>query len=195
MKIYLLERDSDGAEALKAAFRGEDVEVVHDDFEHFMQTHRVSCVVSPANSYGLMDSGYDRAITDWFGDQLPQRVQKYILEHYYGEQPVASAFLIDAGRDGQTLIHTPTMRVPGKILDPSVVYQAMRCTLMVALEHKVESIVIPIFGGLTGGVPMTLAAKLMWLGYRSIVDPIIEIDWDIVWALDDKWIEMGIKKG
>lgn len=194
MKIYLLEKNFRKAEKLKEAFRNEDVEVVNDDFAYFIRNHDVECVVSPANAYGLMDGGYDAAISEWFGDQLQERVQQYIIENYYGEQPVGTSFIIDAGKNRQKLIHTPTMRVPSEILDPAVVYQAMRTTLMVALENGVKSIVIPIFGGSTGQVDPEVAAKLMWLGYDRIMRPNKTIDWDVALGLDDKWIKLGLKK-
>ena len=194
MKIYLLEKNSRRAMALKAVFANEDVEIVNNDFACFIRTHDVECVVSPANAYGLMDGGYDLAISEWFGDQLQNRVQKYIIEHYYGEQPVGTSFIIDAGKNGQKLIHTPTMRVPSKILDPSIVYQAMRTTLMVALENDIKSIVIPVFGGLTGEVNPEDAAKLMWLGYNRIIHPNKTIDWDTVYDIDDQWISLGLTK-
>ena len=194
MKIYLLERDTRKTEELRKAFAKEDVEVICDDFLSFMETHKVECIVSPANAYGLMDGGYDGAISEWFGDQLQKRVQQYIIDHYYGEQPVGTSFMIEAGKDGQKLIHTPTMRVPYKILDPAVVYQAMRTTLMVAFENNIKSIVIPIFGGLTGEVAPEIAAKLMWLGYDRIMRPNKAIGWNIAWDIDDKWIELGLKQ-
>ena len=195
MKIYLLERNPRKYAALQRAFEGTDAEIVWEDFLSFMKSHDVECVVSPANAYGLMDGGYDAAITEWFGEQLQKRVQRYILDHYYGEQPVGTSFLIDAGKGGQKLIHTPTMRVPSKILDPAVVYQSMRTTLMVALENGVESIVIPLFGGTTGAVAPDLAATLMRLAYDQITDTPRQIDWDTVFEADDKWIRLGIKEG
>ena len=190
MKIYLLERSFDKASALFHAFAGETVEVVCDDFAHFMKTHEVECIVSPANSFGLMDGGYDLAITEWFGDQLQKRVQQVILDHFCGEQPVGTSFLIDAGRDGQKLIHTPTMRVPSEIRDPAVIYQCMRTTLMTAIEHGVKSIVIPLFGGAAGGVEAHLAAELMHCGYRRILHPNTVIDWDTVIRLDRQFPEI-----
>ena len=195
MKIYLLERNREGAEALRSVFAEEEVEVVCDDFASFMLTHDVECVVSPANAYGLMDGGYDAAITAWYGDGLQKKVQEYILTHYYGEQPVATSFIIDTERSGQKLIHTPTMRVPSRILDPAVIYQAMRTTLMTAIQNGVKSIVIPMFGGLTGGVEYVKIAKLMWMGYRQIIAPNKKIDWETVWKIDDRWIALGLKRG
>lgn len=194
MKIYILEIDKVKANVFKNVFKNEDVEVVCDDFTSFMKKNKVECIVSPANAYGLMDGGYDLAITNWFGEQLQKRVQKYILDNFYGEQPVGSSFIIDAGKDNQKLIHTPTMRVPSKIIDTSIIYQCMRTTLITAIKSNVKSIVVPVFGGLTGGVDSLTATKLMWLGYKQVTNPNKTIDWDVVWDMDDKWIELGLKK-
>jgi O-acetyl-ADP-ribose deacetylase (regulator of RNase III) len=193
MKIYILERNRRKAKVFEEIFEKEMVEVVCDDFLDFMATTKVDCVVSPANAYGLMDGGYDLAITEWFGDQLQKRVQQYIIDNYCGEQPVGSSFIIDAGKDGQKLIHTPTMRVPSKIVDASIVYQCMRTTLMTAIKNDIKSIVIPVFGGLTGGVADLTAAKLMWLGYKQVMNPNKKIDWNTVWDMDDEWVELGLK--
>lgn len=177
-KICLLERNVQKCQFLELYFdSAPEVEIICDDFQHFMKMRQVQCVVSPANAFGLMDGGYDLAITEWFGDQLQKRVQQYIIHHFYGEQPVGTSFLIDAGKDGQSLIHTPTMRTPQRILDPRVIYQCMRTTLMCAAEHSIESIVIPMFGGLTGGVRPQLVAGMMWRAYQQLKNPPERIDW------------------
>ena len=62
------------------------VEVVDGYFERLPE---FDCLVSPANSFGLMDGGMDAAITRFFGDGLQQRVQQRILAEYLGEQPSA----------------------------------------------------------------------------------------------------------
>jgi O-acetyl-ADP-ribose deacetylase (regulator of RNase III) len=64
------------------------VEVVDGYFENLPE---FDCLVSPANSFGLMDGGMDAAITRFFGDALQQRVQQRILAEYLGEQPVGTA--------------------------------------------------------------------------------------------------------
>ena len=169
MRVYVLSRSSDKCACLRKRFTAEkDVEVVCGEFSSFMRSRSVECIVSPANSFGRMEGGYDLAIAEWFGDQLQRRVQRYILEHFYGEQPVGTSFIIDAGRDGQKLIHTPTMRTPQRIPEPSVVYQCMRATLMCAFDNRIQSIVIPVFGGGTGGVPIEVSSEMMWRGYRQI---------------------------
>ena len=110
--------------------RIENVEIVHNEFSDFMNTHEIECVVSPANSFGLMDGGYDLAIIEWFGYELMERVQKFITEYFYGEQPVATSFSIYTGYKQIKLIHTPTMREPESIKEPLVIYQCMRTTLI-----------------------------------------------------------------
>ena len=113
MKVFLLDNKQQTVNIWKLFFAEEaDVEPVCDDFKHFMDNTDVECVVSPANSYGLMDGGYDLAISEWFGWDLAEKAQAYILEHYRGEQPVGSSFIIDSGVKGIKLIHTPTMRIP-----------------------------------------------------------------------------------
>lgn len=180
MKIYIIEQDFDKFKYLQLYFKDKDVILINESFEKFIKSTKVQCVVSPANSFGLMDGGYDLALSKWYGNQLQERVQKYILENYYGEQPVATSFIIDAGKDNQYLIHTPTMRTPGKIVDTRVIYQAMRTTLMVAKQNKMESILIPMFGGLTGCVKPQVIAEMMYLGYDQIMNPLKKISWDTI---------------
>ena len=96
-----------------------------NDFASFMKTHegRIDAVVSPANAYGLMDGGYDKALTDYFGNDLQLAVQKEIIKRFYGEQPVGTSFSSPIpDHSGMLLIHTPTMRSPSQIKDIMIVY-------------------------------------------------------------------------
>lgn len=178
MQIYLLSNDKDCYDAFHHYFwKEKDVLPVYADFSDFMRIYQVECVVSPANSFGIMDGGYDEAITAYYGGALQKSVQAYILSHYYGEQPVGTSFIIDTGRDGQKLIHTPTMRTPSVIREHKVIYQAMRTTLICAMENSVSSIVIPAFGAATGGVPAMTVAYYMRKAYDQIKKPPREITW------------------
>ncbi len=155
-----------------------NVTAVCDDFKHFMDTTDVECVVSPANSYGLMDGGYDLAISEWFGWDLMKKVQRYILDNFKGEQPVGTSFIIDTGVKDKKLIHTPTMRVPSSIRDPMVIYHCMRTCLMTALDNNVKSIVIPAFGGGCGYVRPQPICEMMFHAYEQIMNPPSEITWE-----------------
>lgn len=179
MKIYIIEKNKEKFKYLKLYFDDiSDIELINMDFITFMKNNYVQCVVSPANSFGIMDGGYDLALTKWYGNQLQERVQEYIIKNYYGEQPVGSSFIIEAGRDNQFLIHTPTMRIPEKIKDEKIIYQCMRTTLIEALKNDIDSILIPMFGGLTGCVNPQIVAEMMRKAYDQLKDIPTKIDWN-----------------
>ena len=181
MKIYIIDHSHDKLKYAELYFYGcEDVECVCESLDDFLNNHTIDCVVSPANSFGLMDGGYDLAITEYFGEQLQNRVQQYIIENYYGEQPVGTSFIIDSGIPGCSVIHTPSMRTPQLIKDPLVIYQCMRTTLMCAIQNNVENILIPLFGGGCGEVHPKLIAEMMWKAYAQIENPPQKINWDYV---------------
>lgn len=60
------------------------------------------------------------------------------------------------------------MKTPSVIKDTFVIYQCMRTTLIKALESRVESIVIPAFGGATGAVEPEIIAIKMLEGFKQI---------------------------
>lgn len=188
MKIYLLDRKKNVTDCWTSYFgENKDVEIVCSDFGDFMDTNKVECVVSPANSYGLMDGGYDLAISDWFGFDLMKKVQSYIVNKYFGEQPVGTSFIIDTEVGDIKLIHTPTMRVPSAIVDPMVVYHCMRSTLILARRNDIKSIVIPAFGGSCGSVPANDVAYLMFMAYSQIFDPPCKLGWDYAERWRSDW--------
>lgn len=181
MKIYIIEKDFEKYKYLMVYFGGmEDVILVNDKFEKFIKYNDVQCVVSPGNSFGIMDGGYDYALRNYYGIQLQERVQKYIIENYCGEQSVGTSFIIDTNKNNQLLIHTPTMRTPSKIQDSVVVYQCMRSTLLEARKNNIKSILIPVFGGMAGGVNPNDIAKLMRAAYDQVNNCPDKIDWDYV---------------
>ena len=179
MKIYIIDHSPNMLKYVQLYFYGyEDVECICTSLEEFLNTHTVECVVSPANSLGLMDGGYDLAISEYFGWQLQSRVQQYIIDHFYGEQPVGTSFMIDSGIPGCSLIHTTTVRTPQAIKEPLVVYQCMRTTLMCAIQNHVQSILIPLFGGGFGELSPKVIAEMMWKAYEQIKNPPKKLDWD-----------------
>jgi O-acetyl-ADP-ribose deacetylase (regulator of RNase III) len=75
MKLHLIDSDLDVASALQSAFSGfAEVEVQHGD----LLTVAEQCVVSPANSFGFMDGGFDRTLLSFFGTSIQIRVQDAI---------------------------------------------------------------------------------------------------------------------
>lgn len=179
MKIFLLTNNPQISAIWEIFFRDNpEVSIDCDDLKHFLDTHKVECVVSPANSYGLMDGGFDLAISEWFGWELQKKVQEYIISHFRGEQPVGSSFIIDTGVSSMKLIHTPSMRVPSAIKDPLVVYHCMRTCLMTAIDHNIQSIVIPAFGGECGCLRAQTVCRMMYEAYKQIMNPPSELNWE-----------------
>lgn len=198
MQIYILDNRPEVAISFKKYFKPilneVPVKFVTDDFAHFMDEHEtIDAVVSPANAYGLMDGGYDNAITRYFGNNLQKRVQGTIIKKWYGEQPVGTSITVpilerliekDDRNMYAVLIHTPTMRTPSRIVDPTIIYQCMRTTLIEVINNNCEHIVIPAFGGATGGLSSDIVAKMMYQAYIQIFDEDERqnIDWGV--ALD-----------
>lgn len=74
-----------------------------------------------------MDGGVDAGITKFFGTQLQERVQAFIIKNFDGEQPVGTSFLIETNSAKHPfLAHTPTMRIPYSIEGTDYVYLAMK---------------------------------------------------------------------
>ena len=171
LKIYIVSIDSEAVEALEEEFAGiKNVHIHNADIRDFYEerSDEIDCLVSPANAFGIMTGGYDAALSDILGWDFQYKVQEVIKKRYFGEQPVGSSFIIDTDIPGLRLIHTPTMQYPSLIEDDMVIYQCMRTTLMCALKHDVECIVIPVFGGAVGGVDGPTAARRMYEGYIQI---------------------------
>jgi len=176
------------------------VDIVNDYFDNFMNSHtEIDCVVSPANSFGLMDGGYDKAIIDYFGEQLMKDVQKSIMLKWYGEQPVGTSItvpirsrIISDKKRGLMkkkyviLIHTPSMRTPEVIKDSRIIYQCMRTTLIEAMKQEVDNIVIPAFGGLTGKVYCDEIAKMMYLAFIQVNNRPNELNWNYALQIANK---------
>lgn len=172
MKIYLIDFNENIINAWKHFFYDEDVIIVNDTLHNFLNNNpEIEVIVSPANSFGIMNGGYDAAITRYFGKELQNKVQEYILTNLCGEQPVGTSFAVKIPNYNKYLIHTPTMRTPERIVDPRIIYHCMRSTLMEAYKLNINSsILIPAFGGATGGIEPTKLAKYMYLGYKQIND-------------------------
>ncbi|RCJ16983.1 phage tail protein [Nostoc sp. ATCC 43529] len=152
-----------------------NVEIVNNYFEWLPD---FDCLVSPANSFGMMDGGIDAAIIRFFGRSLMARVQQRILEDYLGEQPVGTSMIVETRhRKHHFLAHTPTMRVPMIIAGTDIPYIAMWAMLLAIRRHnqqakqKINTIACPGLGTGIGRVPYTQAARQMALAYDHFLYP------------------------
>lgn len=167
-----------------------NVEIINEYFENLPQ---FDCMVSAANSFGLMDGGVDLAIIWYFGNALMVQVQKQIIEEYRGEQPVGTSMIVETNHpDHPYIAHTPTMRVPMEIARTDNVYLAMWALLIELSKHNqssqspIHTIACPGLGTATGRVPANEAARQMALAYRNFLKPPTYIDWRFASDRQDK---------
>nr|WP_255300346.1 macro domain-containing protein [Escherichia fergusonii] len=173
------------ADAFKRVFGNTDnVNIIEKPFETISE---FDCMVSAANSFGLMDGGVDAAITAFFGTQLQTRVQNHIMREYLGEQPVGSAFVIETEDNHHPwLVHAPTMRVPLTIDGTDAVYNATWAALLAIFQHnknaitdrKIKTVVFPAMGAGCGQVPFENVARQMKQAWDNFNKKTESINWE-----------------
>src|ERR1043165_2956863 len=153
-RIILVDHFEPLVTAWREAFASHpEVEARHGDF--FAED--ADALVSPANSFGIMDGGLDAAIRDRLGWDVETAVQQRIVEQHHGELPVGSAELVATGHTRWPfLVVAPTMRIPEVVAQTLNSYLAFRAVLLVVARHNreadqptIRSIVVP---GLATGV-------------------------------------------
>ncbi len=184
-ELWLVHPDEDKCEAFRTRFDGlPSVRVIQARFED-LGPH--DCFVTAGNSFGMMTAGIDAAVVNVFGDVLLPRVQQRILDQYFGEQPVGTAFVVPTDHANVPFVcHAPTMRVPGSIEGTDKVYVATWAALLAIQTHNRESDqmievgAFPAMGTGFGGMPGSEAARQMAAAYRHFCEPPHRIDWDFV---------------
>ena len=170
-ELLLTIPDCDDAAVFEAVFEGcPNVRVLATPFQ---DVPAYDVLVSPGNSFGLMDGGIDAAITAKFGDQLQKSVQQRIIERHLGEQPVGTCFLMPTGHSAHPwLAHAPTMRAPMDIRGTDNVYVAMLSMLSAVAEalrngQGIQSVLCPGLGMGYGRMPAHEAARQMRAAWDS----------------------------
>ncbi|MCB9359236.1 macro domain-containing protein [Candidatus Woesearchaeota archaeon] len=171
LNIKLCTLDEEMYAAWSKEFEKDNVEVIKGDI--FKQ--ETDAVVTSANSFGLMDAGIDKAMCDFFGNDLENRVQEKIKGFYFGEIPVGNALVIETFYYGiPYMICAPTMRVPMRLKESVNVYLATRAALIAAYHHNIpnetiKTITFPGMGTITGKMPYEDVARQMHTAYENIV--------------------------
>ena len=184
MNIIFCDITSENLEALRGAF---------SDLPNFsfvrnqINSVPADCIVSPANSYGLMDGGVDRAI-NYSLDYISDKVQKLIQSHYSGEQPVGTCMIVPVSQSAMIsgkfryLAHTPTMRIPKDVSNTDNAYIAFRALLTELNNHNkkykdIDSVVMTSFCCGAGKMNPIQAARQMRLAY-DIVNSNMPCTWE-----------------
>src|SRR6478672_5857091 len=183
--LWLVHPDDAMCSAFRERFAGlPNVRVIRGRFED-LEPH--DCFVTAGNAFGLMTAGIDAAVVRRFGDGLMRAVQHRIMDEFFGEQPVGTAFVIPTGDPALPfLAHAPTMRVPGTIAGTDKVYAATWAALLAVQAHnqandeKIRTVAFPAMGTGFGGVPDAEAARQMAAAYRHYLHPPHRLNWDVV---------------
>jgi O-acetyl-ADP-ribose deacetylase (regulator of RNase III) len=164
--LRFVDSDARVADALRKAFAPHaEVGVAHGDLlaaaEH--------AVVSPANSYGFMDGGIDRAFDAFFGPRLERDVRDAIQRRPEGFLPVGASLIVPTTHPRiRYVVVAPTMLMPEHV-EAQNAYRAMRAVLRLARAEPIKG--QPLYGsGLTtgvGGVSPAAAAEAMREAYAD----------------------------
>lgn len=133
-----------------SAYDGITIEVVRSDI--------ISCdaevIASAGNSFGMMDGGIDKII-NYNLNFISSNVQEILRERYFGECPVGDCILVKTDHQKfKYLCYAPTMRVPENVSTTINAYLALKSVLIKCLNHKVKSVVVPLFCGGAGEMPV-----------------------------------------
>lgn len=170
MQIILVDRSEAMLQAWEYYFSGQkDVTISLGD----ITTIDCDAVVSPANSFGFMDGGLDRALSEHFGWDLQERLQKQIKESPEGELLIGQSILLETfNKQTPYLISAPTMRVPMDFnINTSInAYLAMKAVLIRAKNTKaISSVAVPGLCTGSGKMDKKIAARQMFQAYKEIV--------------------------
>lgn len=188
-QLIFVDRNKAVIDALRAEF--EDVAEANFHVGDFAEVD-FDAIVSPANSFGLMDGGFDGALTRRYGLQLPYRVQTIIGRRYAGCQPLGTAFILPLTEERRTdhstapfagpwLVHAPTMVTPRDIRGTTNVYDAFKAILLAfpyegghGWANSQRRLATSGLGTLTGRMTPESAAKQMRVAWNHVAQSPIQ---------------------
>ncbi len=165
MKLVLVDQNPALVGHWKREFASfSEVDVVCDDILSLAQ----NAIVSPANSYGVMDGGIDLLYLQYFGMEVQDRVMDAISRRQEGYLPVGASIVIKTGHPRiQYLVVAPTMLVPEPV-PPANSFFAMSAALRAAGRIAgITHLYCPGLGTGTGQIPVDIAAAEMANAYSK----------------------------
>lgn len=153
----------------------DSIEVIEGDFFE----RDADAMVSPANSFGIMDGGLDLAIRAALGGQIQSAVQKVILEKHHGELHVGAAEVVETNHARwPLLVVAPTMRIPESVANTLNAYLAFRAILLAVRQHnasaaaqKIKSLLVPGLATGVGAMDARRCAAQMRMAFDQVRQP------------------------
>jgi O-acetyl-ADP-ribose deacetylase (regulator of RNase III) len=176
-KIYLIDLDVHLVKEWREQFKNYPSIVEAKVCDYF--DIPADAMVSPANSFGYMDGGLDRAICYELGAELQETVQTTIIKTHHGELPIGSAIIIETASTQWTyLVIAPTMRVPEDVSGTLNAYLAFRAILLEIMKHntnhpkaKINSLVCSGLATGIGKLSPKQCAIQMKMAYEQCLNP------------------------
>lgn len=188
ISITIVHLEEEKTNAFRTVFREyrENINCITKDFT----TIKADCLVSPSNSFGLMDGGIDKSISDFY-PQVIDNVSKVLDDNFHGDQPIGTCVLVDTGKninggDGVILAHAPTMHIPRDVSDSDNAYWSFKAVLCEIAKYNRNSgrkrqIKTVLTTGMCTGfgyMKPEISAKQMKLAYTHVYqEPPIKHDW------------------
>ncbi|XP_024388278.1 uncharacterized protein [Physcomitrium patens] len=170
----------------------------NDFIQEFLKSTQVDCIVSPANSFGLMDGGLDLTISKYYGGvaRLVPIVRSALVDEWCGQQNVGTCVLVDTQKLIQGanhgnnvpryIAHVPTMRVPKLLLpDDDIAYRCTWALLTAVRKHnneilkqdqtrtggeRINTVLCSGFGTGIGNFPLQECARQMVLAVKHFAE-------------------------
>jgi O-acetyl-ADP-ribose deacetylase (regulator of RNase III) len=165
MKLVLVDKEPALVDYWKKEFAVyPEVDIVCGDIISLAQ----NAIVSPANSYGLMDGGIDLLYLQYFGIQIQDCVRDAISKRQEGYLPVGASIVVNTGHPKiQYLVVSPTMLVPEEVPAGNCFF-AMNAALRAASSIAgITHLYCPGLGTGVGRIPFDEAAIEMRNAYRN----------------------------
>lgn len=180
--IEFRDRNPHVINALKSVFDGDRFSFHCGDF--FGSNTDFDCVVSPANSFGIMSGGLDLVIRNYFGMEIEKKTQSVILNDYFGEMIVGEAEIILTDHPKiPFMVCAPTMRLPMNVADTINAYYAFRATLIAlyswnhlgifGLSDPIKKVACSGLATLAGGMDPVRMADQMKYAYSEVLAHLI----------------------
>ena len=175
-KLYLIDSNKGLCQKWREAFNNyPEVEVLNGDY--FQK--EADAIVSPANSFGIMDGGLDLEIRNKLGCQIEVDIQKVILDKYHGEMPVGSAEIIKTNSSRyKHMVCVPTMRIPESVAYTLNTYHSFRAVLIAInsfnesnVGQPIKSLICSGLGTGAGGMSAIRCAGQMRAAYKLVSEP------------------------